>query len=705
MVKVVPSVGNSNFSLATAYPIPVPHESHHSEYQLKGLVVHAIGKDVFEAVEQIENAIHADFLVLARFLIGMGLMGMLVVLVVVWLVSHVLTRPLLWMERVAWSIVNHTVSNTTLPLLSYHPVQMKFAPHTEVDELVAEFQKMIKGFSGRGASKVADSSIHEIKNEMNWHSDFSRFYSAGRKSFGPDPAMVREVSQLMEEDEATKCNTTNGHDGEGSLIVLAPRKVNRYSNIRQQASPTDQFYEVLEKGTEENQHRSFLFLWIMLLLVIPLLLVNIVTCYIVVDSVVAKIPAWVSLAEDASYDLEVESLVTMAKSKSARFTTQMLHPSRDLHVIRRLAEWVLFGAIDLRSDGIMSGSSHSDALKQEYQIPVLGSKIVERSELSTWNDANETFDAMDRNDDIIIDGYRLQVVLALGIVSRPVWSYPSFLWRKSPNVGSYFIFDDDGRSIAIPGRKNSISEVECVFNRIPNNWRSCKGWCNETAAESDLISFSVPYQCDYDGGVCMSAATTIQNPSSGECIGQAAIEFAIPELRRALGGSVRAPLLLLMTKQHNGGLDVAFDLSTTLDWFSARAMTHLLFRNESNQTSYVDAFEKEVLLEMESGNRGTKAFYRTGEDGQTEKVVIAFNPIYRRLVKPISPNDFSRGISASFEVSRSLGVARVEKYLRQPFHRIEQQIQSDLGRIGSTYTWLIGLISLAFIVVVGRVSL
>lgn len=351
------------FGLITAYPLPTPPNTYDPNYKPQFLVIHAIGYDVFNVVNDIQEAINQDVGEIYMLTVGLGVFGIIVVMAIVWCVARMLTQPLLFMESVAWRIVNHADKRSGDALHVTGEDEMaatiRCTPKTEINELVTEFRKMIQGFSGTGASKVADSALHEIRNELTWHSDFQQLYSRNdkRSSFRCTGAMNGSVtSELTDEESSGPSSDARGLltrpltaplkplDEHSAMIVPAPVKRNRSRLISSPAGAKVGWDEVMELDMVQP-HRSSLFWWIVVLIVIPLLLTNAVICAIVSQDIVTIIPYWVTAAEESSYQLELEALRMTASWKASLMSALVYESVRDLHLMTRMAGWTLFGAV------------------------------------------------------------------------------------------------------------------------------------------------------------------------------------------------------------------------------------------------------------------------------------------------------------------------------------------------------------------------
>jgi hypothetical protein len=250
----------SDGTVLFAQPIPSLPTTNDNDlsYEPQLLLISSSGLDLLTAADDIDGKVDDDVQALIRYTMMIGISGLVAILLSVWLVSILLTKPLQWMEEVAWRIVNHsderageeffrdvverrgirledddeddddgqkqqhrthqelmkkeehaeeeqdndetssckqedvapenqanhTTNNnnnrgsslTTLGGGRERKFLTRFTPRTEITELVAEFQSMIHGFSGKGAGKVANPLHHEVKNCVTWQNEFQQLY-------------------------------------------------------------------------------------------------------------------------------------------------------------------------------------------------------------------------------------------------------------------------------------------------------------------------------------------------------------------------------------------------------------------------------------------------------------------------------------------------------------------------------------------------
>lgn len=373
-------------------PVPLPPDEFDKGYHPDFFVFVTVEEEaVDELVHQIDQAINNEVadLIFNSVLIGLG--GLVIFLVVVACVSHVLTRPLTWMEATAWKIVNHADQRvmeelvvSDAPNTSGDPM-VRCSPKTEIGELVTEFQVMIRGFSGTGSSRVAPKKNDELKNFVTWKDDFRQFYqlnqtmeerikeemsqkaqSYGRRisigkrsrntsSYGPTAseiiATMSECSQVSEEDSTFRSSMVNQHQnhqkqyGRTDSFTLFKRPLTRTnlgSNIAVRESCTH--FDTAEDSVRVS--RSSLFRWVLCSIVLPLVLTNAVIAALVTDNLLAsKFPCSLEQAEDFSLELGVEFLRSSGRLQSL-YADQVLSGSmRDLHMLSRISGWLLFGAV------------------------------------------------------------------------------------------------------------------------------------------------------------------------------------------------------------------------------------------------------------------------------------------------------------------------------------------------------------------------
>ena len=373
-----------------AYPIPVPPEEYDPKYRPEFWIIFSAA-DMHTAVvagagESVESDVHK----LTLKIISIGIAGMAILLFIVWVVSKVLTRPLNYMEKAAWRIVNHSAESATaqfgkLAAAGRDPL-MRCTPKTEITELVSEFQEMIQGFSGTGSSSVARSRLQEVRNYLTWQEEFGQLYDL-------DPDTPERLSAQFEKKlQSRRLSMTKiviHQDSEGGAVFRSPEILpseNEMPHVGRADSSTLFESPETRKNLGSNLHdhrygargklngrleatvrisRSALFRWLVGLIMLPTIATNCIIAIVVSSYILRQYPLWVDGTKSTSLKEATDSLQNTAALRTT-FTEQvMTRPLRDLHFLTRLAGWLLFDAVN-RSDAFTSLETKSVEECKDY---------------------------------------------------------------------------------------------------------------------------------------------------------------------------------------------------------------------------------------------------------------------------------------------------------------------------------------------------
>ena len=315
-----------------AYPLS-PLSEHHSETDKpEYLLIRAIPNNVFH-YPNLENSIHKEVTEICIVTFSIGIAGVALVLVVVWLVSRSLTEPLLWIKRVAWNVINQSEEQSNFTQLNKKS-EPTLAVKTEVNELVKEFKDMFLNFSGTSAAKAVDVELFEIKNHFKWVADYRHFFSAIR-----DPNFSEiDVTKRLEEEALLCLSKTYETEVEGN--PLNQRK-NRGENCNSASFKVPQNH-----GTLDNHaNRSYLFMWILCLIIVPFLLTNATICAVVSDRIINSLGNLVLSVGLESNGLEIKALRSRTALSAAMAEFSFESKIRDLFIATRIAGWIFFDGV------------------------------------------------------------------------------------------------------------------------------------------------------------------------------------------------------------------------------------------------------------------------------------------------------------------------------------------------------------------------
>lgn len=365
-------------------PIPLPPRQYDPLYRPSYYLFLRIDREIFSAIDEVDEAVEDDVEKVVITAILIGVVGLALVALVIWLVARSLTLPLGWMQRVAWRIVNHNDERAggALDVTKEEEDSRMFVrctPRTEITDLVSEFRMMIKCFSGEGSSTVAKKNRTEVHNEMRWRSEFFQLYSRLesrtilKNSNGENDEACTDTSTTV-----TSLSPSIGVDTSvgGSTIAkesappISTKTPHTKLNMgRHCISISDQVEEERLKSEIRNDlkrqrtkvRQSRLFWWIVILIVLPLLITFLAIGGVVVHAILNVFPSWLETLESASYDIEVGALLQTASLRASFSRAVMTEPLRDIHIFNRLVSWLLFGVVQVK--GVTSMKSETEDCK------------------------------------------------------------------------------------------------------------------------------------------------------------------------------------------------------------------------------------------------------------------------------------------------------------------------------------------------------
>jgi hypothetical protein len=533
----------SSIGLVMPSLIPALPDEYDPKYRPQFVVLNTVSEDIFQEVRDVQDSVDQDVMIVISTTVGLGAAGFLLAALVVFGVARMLTQPLQWIERLSFRIVNHSNEPKSEVGLRLSEVEGRTAkapcsPTTEIDQLVAEFRAMVHGFSGKGLPKVAVVDPFEIQNRLTWHSDFHQLYK--RETIPPRSKARREISEATRSTEASSLGPC--HDDQGNCatakettpdepvqvdtnpvpsaivplsltVVPAPPKKNQGSNI------------LCANGIDESKGRkdvvpgeksirwtdSSLYWWILGLVVLPLLVIIGTIVAVTYSTIVTRIPAWMHDLEQASFEVELQSLVSYAQVSALGARSNMRSPTRDVYFVGRVAGWLASGGVDasvglteiqeqtsgcqfdlseescvVRNDAESKCSCYWEDSVDDHPCsetvsnvnntkstlywmaqsrdanPETGSRVEASSypehdwapnATSWWNDT-QTVPGVELGDSRIgvsTTYDRIQVSSAVGVVEFPVLNYRTALGQNSVNLATYIAFEDDGLMSGLAG--------------------------------------------------------------------------------------------------------------------------------------------------------------------------------------------------------------------------------------------------------------
>ena len=196
--------------------------------------------------------------------------------------------------------------------------------------------------------------------------------------------------------------------------------------------------------------------------------------------------------------------------------------------------------------------------------------------------------------------------------------------------------------------------------------------------------------------VASSATSPIANPSTGEYVGQMLYDF-VPSSTHSMFNKLEEPIAFLVSPDDGGtGYDTVIGPGG-LDSWEPSSILDLLFKLDHVDSVYRKTFETDILERMKRGAHGFESFDRTTSEGTLETLKLAFQPVKTRVMLPIDPSDFTRGVNRSQVLLYSLGIAYRVEDISEPWRAIEASVRGDLKRLKTIYLCSIVFLSLLFL--------
>jgi len=400
--------------MLSAFPIPVPPAEYDPEYFPEFLVVSSIDVDeVFDAVNKMDAAVSESVAELIRATLIAGLVGMAVIIVVIYIVGLYLTRPLQGMNRIGDQIVD-TFGDHDQAIDYSQAETLWCSPRTEISDLAQEFRTMVKNFSGTGSAKIVKQKFTEVINPFTLFDEFRDLYDSRRDEYFPyeykdSTDTSAGITSLIEYERA---------QAEGGSSLQGPKRRHFGPNIKTQDTiPADATSQMSIK----RKHRvmsSPLFRWVVASIMTPLLVTMIIISALVTYEISQLFPTLVLDVQEAFVGLETQALATTASLRASFAGEVMDQAIRDLHLLTRVASWLLFGALQSSKffPAMLSGAEQCKGYPNDGSCPLMTDRYSAPCDCN-WRDQWGT-KCYDYDDNV--DTRQLQRVFFEGL-SQDVW--------------------------------------------------------------------------------------------------------------------------------------------------------------------------------------------------------------------------------------------------------------------------------------------
>ena len=330
-------LSDSNY-FVSSYPVPSIPNEYDKKYRPYFLLFAATpAEEVFKELKNVETIVDDKVGEVTIFSILVGLIGLLISTLIIVLMANMLTSPLRSMNDVAQEIVDNfgdpTKEKKIMESGDMISKESRCTPKTELSDVVKEFNKLVKSFSGSSMAKSERGKNTEVENLFTLTNEFSELYSKRG-----DSTFAYKIEQPYTDEN----DFINYGSNQNSSSTTATTYVNSKPSKSGGFSP--------------------LFLWTVGLIVTPLIITSAIISAVVMSTVSVSFAEGMNDAKEYFVDFQTNALSVHARLRSDLVSEITSEATHDLHVLTRISEWLLFGAID-RADSFTSMTSAQDQCK------------------------------------------------------------------------------------------------------------------------------------------------------------------------------------------------------------------------------------------------------------------------------------------------------------------------------------------------------
>jgi hypothetical protein len=232
----------------------------------------------------------------------------------------------------------------------------------------------------------------------------------------------------------------------------------------------------------------------------------------------------------------------------------------------------------------------------------------------------------------------------------------------------------------------------------------CREWYADSKREAlnknNLLHISPPYEFATTDYVFNTAISALIDPTSGEYVGNVLIDFSASEIDNIVEDNKNEfYAVILPNTTKNVVASSELDDNAT-----PKSIFDLMIPSDPTDSVNREYFSS-IIDDMEKGGEGLKCeLNRTNKDGVQEEYCYAFLPIYNRELKPVQPDDYSRGAEYSEKLLYSMIMFKKKDDLRYEYLMRSEDIKSSMESTLIVYFLTTSSIALICIIVTATVS-
>ena len=427
--------GNAHY-LVAAHPLPPIPDQYSPDYEPEFLVIVSIREEDFlKSANLLSDTVDekvADLLVLIFVVGGVGFILMTVIL---FMVAQTLTTPLNYMNEIAADIMHSygdynidananiiengeerdengdedgskkekPIKDDSLnPVTEYertkHLLQHRCGPKTELSDIVAEFLRMVREFSGKANAKTDQQKVTEIENRFNLMEDFKDLYASREGSCSNNFKYTYTSKKITNNNKAadlrpeqsmsSTAERENPDSGMNMSDLQQPQRLHFGRIIiadDETKSTTTRNSDFMHKNNfTDKRMTSPLFFWVVVLIVTPLLVTTVTISTILMVNIARHFPDFIDDAKDVFIREEIFALRTYVDLKASLTASTTMRAVRDLHVLSRYASWLVFGGLNFSdshtylTSGVEQCKAYSDQFEECPYFQELSCNLADR---------------------------------------------------------------------------------------------------------------------------------------------------------------------------------------------------------------------------------------------------------------------------------------------------------------------------------------
>lgn len=318
--------------LITAYPVPAIPETYDPNYMPEFYVTLTLSKTEGIAVineelnDQVDERVRESILLV----IIIGVVGLMVVMILILTTASWFVRPLKWISQVGEQVLGSfgNVSADDSGIGVHKRKKQICTPKTELNSLVAEFEKMVARFSGEGATTRMQINDTEKFNAFEFSQEFANLYKSRQ---GKEFAFTYP-SSISEKDASKRENLEHCYLGR---------------NTRDNDFLSESTVSERTKASTHNIYKSPFFHWLAGMIVTPVMITTTVISAVVLTMISTDLPSLTEPVE-AEYMAIKDSFRKSATGLLASEASGVISKAaRDTYMLTRFANWLFFEGMDL----------------------------------------------------------------------------------------------------------------------------------------------------------------------------------------------------------------------------------------------------------------------------------------------------------------------------------------------------------------------